>query len=81
MTSQWWRILTWGAHYDGPRGPWASEAEAEDALARWRERKGYTAGNIENLSNLRIAGPFPSRSVARDADISDYTNYLVRDDR
>lgn len=73
----WWTILTFGSHYDGPRGPYPSEEAACDALDRWRSRKGSDAGSIEAASSLRIAGPFKSRSIARQADISDYTEYLA----
>lgn len=77
MNSQWWTILTWGGFYDGPRGPFHSETEAEDALGRWRDRKGAEAGSIEAASSLRVAGPFANRKTARSADISDYTKYLT----
>lgn len=79
MSDNWWTILTWGSHYDGPHGPWKSETEADDALSAWRERRGAEAGSIEAASALRIAGPFATREVARHADISDYTEYLVRE--
>ena len=73
----WWSVVSFGSRYDGPRGPWANVEDANDAVQRWRERKGADAGEIEAASSLRIAGPFPNRAVARHADISDYTEYLV----
>jgi hypothetical protein len=76
--SEWWAIVTWGPLYDGPAGPWKTEATAEERLSAWRERKGAEAGTIEAASALRIVGPFPSRSNARKADISDYPRYLSR---
>jgi hypothetical protein len=72
MNNGWYAILTWGSSYDGPCGPWKSEADAEASLGRWRYRKGAEAGSIEAASSLRIAGPFPTRDAARSADISDY---------
>jgi hypothetical protein len=65
---------------DWPRGPWRSAEEGEAALRRWAERRGVTAllGTIRAAHAIRIVGPFPSRRVARAADISDYATHLVR---
>jgi hypothetical protein len=74
----WYKILTVGQHYDGPRGPYRSRDDAETALAVWRERKGCLAGSIEAASSLRITGPYPTRAVARDADISESVEQTIR---
>ena len=77
----WYKILTAGQHYDGPRGPFRSRDDAETALSAWRERKGCLAGTIEAASSLRIAGPYPSRTIARNADISESVEQTIRQHR
>lgn len=65
---------------DWPRGPWRSAEEGEDAIEHWARRREVEAllGTIRAAHNLRVVGPFPTREIARQADISDYHRYLVR---
>lgn len=76
-TAKWWTAVSFGSSYDGPRGPWLGKQAAERAVSAWRARKGAEAGSIEAASSLRIVGPFATRAIARNADISDYTNYVL----
>lgn len=76
--TEWWTTVSFGALYDGPSGPWKSEEAAAGAMSHWRDRKGADAGSIEAASSLRVVGPFRSRAIARQADISDYPKHLGR---
>jgi len=65
---------------DWPRGPWKSEAEAEEALDRWVERRDLADlwGTIQAAHNIRVVGPFRTREIARQVDISDYHRHIER---
>jgi len=73
----WYTVVSFGRN-SIPFGPWRSRDEGEKAVGRWRERLGWTAGSEWNASSASIVGPFPSRQIARDADISDYYRYLIK---
>lgn len=65
---------------DWPRGPWRSEDDGREALERWATRRGVAEllGTITSAHNLRIVGPFRTRAIARQADISDYRRHIER---
>jgi len=69
----WYAVATFGSgpYAMPPRGPWNCISDAEDAIARWRERAGSLAGTIAAAHTVRLVGPFHTRSEALDADISD----------
>lgn len=66
----WWTIHRWGWYgpldiASPPVGPWRSEDEARDALARWVRRAGADGGSAVAAMNIRVAGPFGTRAQAR----------------
>lgn len=66
----WFAWVTCGGDPAPARGPFRSIEEAEEALARFRERHGYLAGTYEAAGSLRLQA-YPTREKARGADISD----------
>jgi len=86
MNDGWYTVVSSGGAMatayptDWPRGPWKSEAEAEAALDRWVERRDLDSewGTIQAAHNIRVVGPFRTRAIARQADISDYHRHIER---
>ncbi|CAN5873516.1 hypothetical protein BH23ACT5_BH23ACT5_09830 [soil metagenome] len=61
-----------------PRGPWPGMDEADAAIDRYRRRAGSRAGTALAGTSARLAGPYASRAAARQADISDEAQSVVR---
>jgi hypothetical protein len=81
-TNGWWTVVSHGGAMvrvykaNWPRGPWTSQNAAESAVARWRRRTGANAGTIEAAHSLQVVGPFQTRQVARNVDISDWPDFV-----
>ena len=75
--STWYTVVTRGTDCTVPRGPWQSTADAYEAIARWKVRRGHLAGTELDTATARLVGPFASRDLARAADISDRTSPIV----
>jgi hypothetical protein len=73
---RWYTVVAFGTTYRGPSGPWPSREAAEKAVERYRDKVGAGFGSEWDSANARIAGPFASRFVACNVDISDYTRFL-----
>lgn len=72
-TPKWFAFAYWGRS-SCPRGPWQSEAEALDALQRWRERRNPEWCALEQIHLLG----YRTRAQAKAADIGDDPNVLYR---
>lgn len=70
----WYTIVSAGGFYNPTpaRGPFRGREEAGAALERFCERYGALSGTYLAATSARIVGPFRTRAVARDMDISDY---------
>lgn len=74
----WYAIVSAGS-FSTPvpaRGPFRGRDEAEAAWERFAERHGGLAGTYLAATSARIVGPFRTRSIAQDVDISDYHRHL-----
>lgn len=81
-TASWHAIVHFGSSGNcpsAPHGPYRSREEADEALSRFLRRLGADGGSYAAATSVRVVGPFPTRAVARDADISDYPRHIVRE--
>lgn len=66
----WFAVVSVGTKYKGPRGPFRSREEADEAVRRWSAREGYLGGSILAAASVRVYGPYATRRAAKRADIS-----------
>lgn len=71
----WWSIVGVGRDPQPASGPFRTLAQATKAIERFRSRYGWQAGTYLAAGCSRIVGPFRTRSLAKTADISDYSHY------
>lgn len=75
----WWAIVHSGwamapEAYSGnppPKGPFLGKYLAKEALREWRTSLGPLGDTVVAAHNVRVAGPYSSRKLAEEADISE----------
>lgn len=72
---EWWTFVHSGIWEEIDLGPYPSQEEALESLNPLREKAQF--GTLAACHSLRLAGPFPTKKQALEADISTCQNVEI----